>query len=166
MSRKIFALLVAVTLTSYLVGRFSRPAKVTVTKQVDTTKDQIINELQRQLAFTSRDKISVTTTVDRPDGTHITRIRLENKNITVDSVIKESNETNHETRREQTTTVTENTRGVVVGPMVNFTTTDLSHPLYGGSVDAPFFGPVHVMGNILVGPSVGVSLGIGGGWEF
>ena len=163
---------------SFLCGRYSRPAKVTVTekidKVIDQTKDLQIAELQRQLAFKSSDKVEITTTSTwkRRDGSELTRVqvKVEDKEVSVTENIesKKSTEkdTSHEVLREEKKTVTENTRGVVVGPMVTFTTSDLAHPLYGGIVDAPLPLGFHFLSNIAVGPSVGVGWGLALGHEF
>jgi hypothetical protein len=161
-----YLLLGALICIAFIVGRYSAPEKVTVTHVVDTAKDQIISELNRQIAFKSTDQISTTTTVHWPNGKSVTRVKIENKNISISQTEKADVQKTHEERRESTVTVTENTGGVVVGPLVNIASIDVTHPLVGGIVDAPLFLRARLLGDILVGPSVGVSLGIGVGWKF
>lgn len=166
MNKKTFALMVVALLIAFICGRYSLPAKVTVDTQKDTTKDLVIQSLRSQLATKLSDVVSTTTTVKWPDGKIVTRVKNETKNKqSIESVIQ-INESEKQTSHTEKHTVTENTRGIVVGPMVNFTTHDFAHPLVGGIFDAPLFLGAHVLGNVLVGPSVGISAGGALGWEF
>jgi hypothetical protein len=166
MDKRLALILIAIFFLAFMAGRYSAPMKVEIQHKVDSIKDQIISELKRQLSYQALQTDSITSTVTTPDGTVKTRTRIRTKSISIESVISQTEDKKHDVLSDQTRTVTHNRQGVVVGPMVTFTTHDLAHPLVGGVFDANILGPLHLLGNIAVGASIGVGVGIGGGFEF
>ena len=133
---------------AYLCGRYSSPEKVTV----DKTKDLMISELQRQIAFKSSDKIQSTTTVKKPDGTYITRTKIEYRNVSVTA--HDESKQSHDI--ETSHTVTENRRGVVVQGLIGFD----GKPIYGAAFNKQVLGPINIGAFMFTDLRVGVSLGL------
>ena len=133
---------------AYLCGRYSSPEKITV----DKTKDLMISELQRQIAFRSTHKTKVITTIKKPDGTYITRTKIEYRYLTV-SVHDESKQSHN---IESFHSVTENRRGVVVQGLIGFD----GKPIYGAAFNKQVFGPLNVGAFGFTDLRVGVSLGL------
>jgi hypothetical protein len=165
-SKKFYVFYGVILIIAFLCGKYSQPYKEKIETKTDTTKDLKIAELERQLKYKSSDMIQITTTIKRKDGTEITRVKLENKQLTVESseVAKTSND--HETLHKEEKKELQNRQGVVAGPMITFPTSDFAHPLYGAVLDDPIIGPFHAFGALQVGPAVGVAFSAALGYEF
>jgi hypothetical protein len=149
MDKRVLIFIAALILSAFLAGRFSAPEKIKIQKETVTVASEVRDEEK------SGEKVEVTTQITRPDGTKISRTRLETKH---DSKIETSKETLNETKEKKEIT---NRQGVVVSALIGLPLTDLSKgPVYGASFSKQFIGPIHLGAFMFTDMRVGISLGL------
>lgn len=147
-SNYIWLIIIAI---AFIAGRYSSPEKVVtvtqvVTKEVKTEDDQI-----------DSDRVSDVLHILKPDGTKITRIKVEAKK---DESLKDSKRIDSSTFTSKTI---EYRRGVYAQALIGLPMSDISSgPVYGVSISKQFFGPIVLgawgLSNLTVGLSVGLEL--------
>lgn len=142
----IFTVLLAV---SYFAGRYSAPEKIKIVTKVE------VHEIEKSREEKSGEKIEVTTQIIRPDGTKISRTRLEARH---ESHKEDDKDTSSKTVVDKEIT---NRRGVVVSALVGIGLTELlKGPMYGVSVQKQVIGPINMGAFGFNDGRVGISLGL------
>lgn len=148
MSEKTFFIIGALIAAAFLFGRYSAPEKIKIETKTVTV------EVQKESQTAASDAIVVTTTVSRPDGTKITRVKNEIKHEL--SAMKSIANAQSETMKKEIT----NRRCVVVSGLVGGSISFPPILIYGVSVTKPILGPITVGAWGLTNATFGISAGL------
>jgi hypothetical protein len=134
---------------SYLAGRYSAPEKIKTVTKVE------VHEVTKTVTEKSGEKNEVITQIKKPDGTEITRTRIEAHHESRQAIAKEA-----QTKTEVVHEVTYR-QGVVISALIGLPLSSLySGAVYGVAVSKPFIGPIHLGVWGMSDKTIGLSAGL------
>lgn len=146
MDKKTVTYIVLLLIVAFFMGRFSAPEKIKIEEK------KITVEIEKKSEAASKDFVVISTTIEKPDGTKVTRTKKERKSDTF--------VTNEIEKKESTSLMKEVTlrRGVVVSGIASVT-----FPLsvaYGVMVQKQVLGPINLGAFGLTNKTFGISAGL------
>ena len=142
---------------SYLCGRYSAPEKIRIETKIE--KQIVEVQVEKRDEEKSGEKTEVITQIIRPDGTKISRTRIEARHES-NAKSEASTETKVSEKIDKTKEIT-NRSGVAVNILAGLPLASITHGLvYGASFTTPFFGPIEIGAWGFTDMRIGISMGL------